>query len=99
MTFLPRDVNKPFAFHMVISPTDSYMLAVQMRFIVHITSALKTHIINEMSCYAALCHVMSCDVTLHYVRSQSSCVLVIQSLRLKHSPPSSQGRWSSMGDI
>lgn len=55
--------------------------------------------INEMSCYAALCHVMSCDVTLHYVRSQSSCVLVIQSLRLKHSPPSSQGRWSSMGDI
>lgn len=46
MTFLPRDVNKPFAFHMVISPTDSYMLAVQMRFIVHITSALKTHIIK-----------------------------------------------------
>lgn len=32
MTLLARDVNKPFALQMVISPTDGYTLAVQMRF-------------------------------------------------------------------
>lgn len=69
MTFLPRAVNKPFAFHMVISPTDSYMLAVQMRFIMHITSALKTHIIKKMRCHAMLHYVTLCHVMSPYIMS------------------------------
>lgn len=60
MTLLPRDVNKVFAFQMVISPTDSYTLPVANK-VQHVPrlllSALKPYMMKSL------------DVMLHCIMS------------------------------
>lgn len=89
LTLLPSDEKKPFAFPMGLSPIDSCTPAVQMGFNPCQTSAKCTQTPHDkrFRCHALLHYVtLSHVLSPHTVSSQSSCVLVTQSLRLKYSP-------------